>query len=186
MWKHLVVPFTILAIAAPVSAQDYAIDQGAWVLDGTVSYNSDGGELYENADGDRANTVLVNPSLLYFVTPGLAIGGALFVENFSQGDFSLTTIGIGPAVNYFFGEPESTVYPFLGASVAYASLSSDFFDASGIALGFGGGAAFMLSGSVAITAGGSYEISNLSIDQLDETQSGNTFRLEVGVAAFLF
>lgn len=186
MLKHAVAVFALLFIAGPVSAQDFAIDKGAFVLDGTISFNSDGGELFENVDGDRANTVLLNPSVLYFVAPGLAIGGELYVENASQGDFSVTTIGVGPEVTYFFGGPESTVYPFIAAGVSYASLSSDFVDASGIGFGFGAGAAFMLTSSVAITAGGSYEISNLSVDQTNETQSGNTIRLELGVAAFLF
>ena len=186
MLKYVVTLFAVLAIASSASAQGYAIDQGALVLDGTVSYSSDGGDLYEDADGNRVNTALVNPSVLYFVAPGLAIGGELYVENASQGDFSLTTIGVGPEITYFFGGPESTVYPYVSAGLAYASLSSDFFDASGIGFGFGAGAAFMLTNSVAITAGGSYDILNLSVDQVDETESGNTFRLEIGVAAFLF
>ena len=186
MLKHVVALFAVLAVASSASAQDFAIDQGSLVLDGTISYSSDGGDLYENADGDRVSTALLNPSVLYFVVPGLAIGGELYVESASQGDFSLTTIGVGPEVTYFFGGPESTVFPYVGVNLAYASLSSDAFDASGIGFGFGAGAAFMLSNSVAITAGGSYEITNLSIDQVDDTQSGNTFRLELGIAAFLF
>lgn len=186
MFKRALAVLAFVAIAAPLSAQDYAIDQGALVLDGTISYSSDGGELFENAEGDRANTALLNPSVLYFVSPGLAIGGELYVENASQGDFSVTTIGVGPELTYFFGGPESTVYPFLSAGLSYASLSSDFFDASGIGFGFGAGAAFMLTTSVAITGGGAYQISNLSVDQTDATLSGNTFRLELGVAAFLF
>ena len=176
----------LLVLVSPAAAQDYAVDQGAFVLGGTVSFSSDGGDLYENAEGDRVNTALLNPGILYFISPGLAIGGELYVENVSQGDFSVTTIGIGPEIAYYFGDAESTVYPFVEAGISYASVSSDFIDASGIGFGLGAGAAFMLTRSVAITAGGAYEISNLSVDQLDDTQSGNTIRLELGVAAFLF
>ena len=78
------------------------------------------------------------------------------------------------------------MYPFVAGNVAYATISSDGFDASGFGFGFGAGAAFMLSRSVALTAGGEYTIDNLSVDQVDESFTGNSFRLELGVSAFLF
>lgn len=186
MLKHLSVAVAVLVLAFPAYAQEYAIDQGSFILDGTVSFSSDGGDLYENLEGDRSNTVLLNPSALYFVAPGVAIGGELLVEYASQGEFSATAIGVGPEIAYFFGEADSSVYPFLAASVSYVSLSSDFFDASGIGFGLNAGAAFMLTRSVAISGSVGYDLQNLSVDQADETFSGNTFRLQLGVAAFLF
>lgn len=155
-------------------------------MDGTVSVTSQGGELYENTAGDRVNTVLLNPSVLYFVAPGVALGGELYVENASQGDVSVTTIGVGPTIAYFFGDSDSSVYPFVGANVVYSSLSTDGFDASGFGFGLAGGADFMLTESVAITAQLDYSIENLSVDQANEAFSGNTLRLMLGVAAFLF
>lgn len=186
MYRNLLVLGLVLGLASPALGQDYATDKGAWILGGSVSYASDGGELYENAEGDRLNTALVNPRALYFVSPGLAIGGQVVVQHTSQGDASFTTLGLGPEVAYYFGGPESTVYPFVAGNVAYATISSDGFDASGFGFGFGAGAAFMLSRSVALTAGGEYTIDNLSVDQVDESFTGNSFRLELGVSAFLF
>lgn len=186
MFRYLRVPVALLALSVPASAQDYAIDRGSFVLDGTVSFSSDGGELYENLEGDRRNTVLLNPSALYFVAPGVALGGELLLQYASQGDFSATTIGVGPEIAYFIGEADSSVYPFLAASVSYVSLSSEVFDASGIGFGLNAGAAFMLTRSVAISASVGYDLQNLSVDQADETFSGNSFRMELGVAAFLF
>ncbi len=176
----------VLAIAVPAAGQEYAIDKGSVLLDGTASITSQGGELYENAAGDRGNAILLNPSVLYFVAPGLAVGGDLYVENASQGDISVTTIGVGPTIAYFFGDSDSSVYPFLGATVNYTSLSADGFDASGFGFGLAGGADFMLTESVAITAQLDYSIENLSVDQADEAFTGNTLRVMLGVAAFLF
>ncbi len=186
MYRSLMVLGLLLGVASPALAQDYATDRGAWLLGGTVSYTSDGGELYENLDGDRQNTALLNPRALYFVSPGLAIGGQVVVQYASQGDASFTTLGIGPEIAYYFGGAGSTVYPFVDANVSYANLSSEGFDASGFGFGFGAGAAFMLSPSVALVGGGSYTIENLSVDQVDESFSGNRFRLELGVSAFIF
>lgn len=186
MFRPLTAVSLVLALATTASAQDYAVDQGSLVLGGTVSFTSEGGDLNENADGDRANSLLLNPSVLYFVTPGLGIGGDLYVEYASQGDFSATAIGVGPEVAYFFGGPDSSVYPFVAGTISYVSLSSDFFDASGIGFGLSAGAAFMLTQSVALTAQADYEISNVTFEQTDNTESGNTFRLAMGIAAFLF
>jgi hypothetical protein len=186
MRKHLLALILLAASAAPALAQTYAIDRGSIVLDGTVSYTSQGGDLYESADGDRLNTALLNPSVMYFISPGLAIGGDLYVERISVSDASLTTLGIGPAISYYFGEPESTVYPFVSANVVYANLSSDFGDASGFGVAFGGGAAFMLSRAVGLVAEAEYMLESLEIDGVGESTDGNTFRLGLGIAAFLF
>lgn len=166
--------------------QDFAIDRGSFVLGGTVSVTSNGGELFENTEGDRLNSVLLNPFAMFFVTKGFAIGGDLFMEKASQGEESVTTLGIGPSVAYFFGGPQSEVYPFIGAGVEYANLSSTGFDASGFGFNFGAGAAFMIATNVALTAQADYGVLNFSVDQLDESFSGDRFGLRAGISAFLF
>lgn len=186
MSRYLVVLALFVGLASPALAQEYAIDKGSWVLDGTISFTSSGGELNENAQGDRLNSASLAPSVLYFVAPGLALGGTLDVGYSSQGDFSATTIGIGPEIAYFFGAPESSVYPFVASRVGYFSLSTEGFDASGITFGFGAGVSAMLSPSVALIIQGTYNVRNVSVDQLNETFSGNQFGLSMGVAAFLF
>lgn len=186
MSRCMVVLALLAGLASPALAQGYAIDRGAWVLDGTISITSQGGELYENSQGDRLNSVSLAPSVLYFVVPGLALGGSLNVGYASQGDFSATTIGVGPEIAYFFGAPESSVYPFVDGSVGYFSLSTEGADASGITFEFGAGVAAMLSPSVALIVQGTYNIANVSVDQANETFSGNQFGLSMGVAAFLF
>ena len=73
------------------------------VLGGSISWSSLGGELYEDSDEERYTSILLNPVALFFVAPGLAVDGDLYVENESQGNADATTIVVGPAVAYFFG-----------------------------------------------------------------------------------
>jgi hypothetical protein len=175
----------LVALPAAVSAQGYATDQGSYVLGGTASFTSQGGDLHENLDGDRLNTLSLNPYVLYFITPGLGIGGELGVARATQGDDDLTTIGVGPTIAYYFGDAASQVRPFIEAHAGYESLSSDFFDASGWMVGGGGGAAIMLTPTVALTLSGVYEIQNVSVDGGGDVD-GDEFRFEAGVAAFIF
>lgn len=176
----------LLSLPLTLSAQSYATDQGSFILGGSASYSSQGGDLYENFDGDRVNTLTLNPYLLYFVSPGLGIGGELVLSRASQGDDDLTTVGVGPTVAYFFGDAAATVRPFVEAHASYVSVSFGENDANGWGIGGGGGAAFMLSPTVALTLQGVYEVQSLSADGLDEDVDGNEFRLEAGIAAFLF
>ena len=185
MPRYLVVAVVLLALPPAASSQTFAIDQGAIRIGGTISFTSAGGELY-GFDRERVNSAILNPSALYFVLPGFAVGGGLRVENTSQGDFSTTTIGIGPEAIYYFGNPDSRLYPFVGAGIGYSSLNAEGFDNSGVYYGFEIGAAFMLSESVALTTQMDYSIHHQSVDQLDESFTGTIFGLSVGVAAFLF
>lgn len=174
----------LVSFPLTLAAQEYATDRGSFILGGSASFVSQGGDLYENLDGDRLNTLTLNPYLLYFITPGLGIGGELALSRASQGDSDATVLGVGPTVAYYFGGPEASVRPFVEAHAAYLSLDSDFGDATGWGAGAGAGAAFMLTRAVALTVGAVFEVHNLSIDDFDE--DGNEFRIEAGIAAFLF
>jgi hypothetical protein len=89
-------------------------------------------------------------------------------------------------VSYFFGDSESTSYPFISGSVGYAKLSTSGLDGSGLVFGIEAGVAAMLSRSVALTFAASYSAESITIDQLDDSFAGDTFAIEMGVQAFLF
>jgi hypothetical protein len=185
--RHMTMVCVVLLLSMPIalSGQDYATDRGSFILGGAASFSSQGGDLYENADGDRLTTLTVNPYLLYFLSPGFGVGGELAVSRATQGEGDITSLGVGPAVAYFFGDAAATVRPFVEAHASYVSISSDFVDASGWGVGGGAGAAFMLSPTVALTLGGVYEIQNVSVEDLED-QDGDEFRVEAGIAAFIF
>ena len=117
---------------------------------------------------------------------GFGIGGEVILSRTKQGDDDATSVGVGPTLAYYFGDAGSNIRPFVQAGASYVSLSGDFLDASGWGIGGGGGLAFMLSETVALTLEGVYEIQNISVDEFDEDVDGDEFRIEAGIAAFLF
>lgn len=183
--RRSILSLALVLIPAALAAQGGPIDPGSIVLGGSISFSNAGGDLYENADGDGVTTLTVNPRALFFVKRGLAVGGELVVSRTSQGDFEITTLGIGPAVYYFFGASGARYYPFVGATLAYTETSSDAFDASGLAFGGTAGIAYMLSESIAVTTALSYQVEELEIDGFDESEDGNRLSLDVGIEAFL-
>lgn len=195
MKKLLLLAFA-LALLAPLStrAQDYAIDQGSYRVGGSASFVSRGGDLYEGFDDERQNTLLLNPSTQLFVAPGLAIGADALINRTSQGDVTVTTLSAGPSLAYFFGGPESTAYPFVSASPLFSLIRSEIdnefddfgFEATGFGAQFSGGVAFLLARNVAFTAEGFYLTESLKSEEADESASGNTFGVQLGVTAFVF
>ncbi len=178
-----------LFLTGETFAQDYAIDKGSFILGGSANFTSQGGDLYE-ADDERLTSIGLNPLLLYFVLPGFGIGGDLLINRVSQGDFSQTSLAVGPTIAYFFGNSESKVFPFVSASPLFSSTSVDVGDEdiSGSGFGFSGeaGAAFMLARNVAITGGVFYLYEKIDIDEFDESLNGNTVGVALGITAFIY
>lgn len=177
-------------LATGAAAQDYPVDEGSYLIGGSISFTSQGGDLYAGADDERVNTFLINPNFHYFIVPNLAIGAEVLINRASQGDVSQTTFGIGPSVSYFFGGPESSIYPFVTAGPIYSRIAIDFGEESRSASGFGGrfsgGIASMLTRNVALTGEVFYLFESLKLEDAEESLSGNTFGIQFGVTAFIF
>lgn len=181
-----------LLIAPSVLAQGYPTDKGSYLLGGTVSFTSQGGDLFASGfdgDSDRLTAFTVNPSFGYFVTPGIAIGGDVQFQKATQGDFSTTTVGIGPTLAYYFGGPGSASYPFIAGTVGYSSLSFDSGDfgsdsINGYQFGVTGGLSYMIARNVALTGALFYQ--NQTFSDNGESASGNMIGIQGGVTAFIF
>lgn len=173
-----------LLIAPNVLAQSYAIDKGSYLLGGTVSFSSEGGDdiLY---GGERVSTLTLNPSFAYFVTSGLALGADVLYSSASSGGASITSLGLGPNLAYFFGGPTSSAYPFISAGIAYTSTDVGV-TLSGFGADVSGGVTFMVARNVGLTAEAFFQTSSLSADELDDSFGMNTFGLRGGVTAFIF
>ena len=191
-------------------SQDFPTDKGSKIVFGNVAFSSMGGDLYENSDGDRSTTIMATPSLTYFVSPGLAIGGKGLFNRSAQGDDSQTTLGIGPHIIFFIGgnkKPSTikgTTYPYLGAAFLYmrSTYKSTWEDydpwsgsttketsestTSGTAISLGFGIMHMLSNTIGLTGEFAYEIDNLKHEDADKSTSGNKFNILVGISAFLY
>ncbi|MFQ5572401.1 MAG: hypothetical protein ACE5G0_22230 [Rhodothermales bacterium] len=175
---------------ATAFAQTFAIDQGSFMLGGALSFTSRGGELYEDNNEDRLNALSLNPTLQFFLRRGIAVGGTILVSRTWQGDFSQSTFGIGPRISAFFGTPTLNAYPFLSLSPIYVSNTTDFgtgdISGSGFGVHLTGGAALMVARNVSVTIGLFYLYESNSFDELDDSFTGNTFGIEMGIAAFIF
>ncbi len=175
----------VLTVAPSAFAQTYAIDKGSYLLGGTVSFTSTGGDTLFDED-ERLTEFSINPDLAYFVIPGLALGANVSYSRISERNFSFTTIGIGPSIAYYFGGPANKAYPFVAGSVLYASSDGDI---SGFGSELAGGVSYMIARNVGLTGEAFYRLSRLSGDVFPGVErdfDSNTFGLRGGVTAFIF
>jgi len=188
------------------SAQDHPIDPGVFGLDGTVSFRSQGGDIYsvEGSD-DRQTTASIEPAGFYFIAPGIAVGGQLRLARSSQDVATSTTLGIGPSALYYFGEPDAEVLPFVGANLLLLRRSSSVdlgsvdlgpgiepidlgeedITLTGVAFDIQAGFTYMLARNVGVTTAAFFLYERLGGD-IEETLSGNTVGVQVGITAFVF
>lgn len=190
----------VLALLIPLCAraQEYPIDRGSLLIEGSASYTSSGGSLYEDYDDDRLNVLTINSSVQRFLVPNLAIGTITEVSRVSRGGSSETLLGIGPRVSLFLGTPKGSVQPFISAHALFVSLTAEYeyrghygyntgterSIATGYVLGVSGGFAVMVARNVALTAAGIYNHEYIG----DEFGYGlgNHFGVRFGVAGFIF
>lgn len=98
------------------AAQSYAMDRGAWQLDGTVSFTH---QRY--TPGGAGFTVLsLHPQIGYFITQGLALTANLQLVWRSGQGTSATIYGAGPGLAYYFNRGPGRLHPYLAANTQYA------------------------------------------------------------------
>jgi len=172
-----------------LSQKKSPIDKGNFNIAGTLSIQSMGGELYED-DGERLTISFLSPQFYYFVIPNLAVGGNISYSKQSQSDISLSTLGIGPTLSYFFRIESDKIYPFIRSGFLYSRYSIDveriedsFF---GYDFFFGGGLAFMLGKKVAVISEVNYHLQSLKEEGVENPDSGNVFVFTVGFSVFLY
>jgi hypothetical protein len=178
----------VAALALPCAAADFAIDKGAWVLGGSVGFEMQGGDLYENPDGDSRTVIEFDPGAGYFLMPGLLAGTRVVFVNSSQGDHKSSSFGIGPVVAYYFGGPYSSMYPFVSARFTWVSHSTEnaaSVDWSETNISFAAGATKMISRNVGIRAAVFYSIDSYSPDEGDSID-GNRMGLRIGLESFIW
>ena len=192
-------------LTSVVQAQDTPTDQGTYVLDGSASFRSQGGDLYTADDDDRQTTVSFQPAGLYLIAPNVAVGGELRISRSSQDNATQTTLGIGPSATYYLGEPDAPVLPFVGANLLALRRSSTV-DIGPVDIGFGdpidldeeevtitglafdiqAGFTYMLGRNVGVTTAAFFLYERLGGDDLPEAPTGNTVGVQVGITAFIF
>ncbi len=167
-----------------VTAQDYAVDTRAVLVSGTGSFCSQGGDLYE-ADGDRLHTVSVTSSINYFLAPHIFAGGTLGFTHMSLGEDDYHTINLGPTLGYALGDAQSSMFPFFAAGVNYTSMGDED-TISGTDIRLGGGLILAPKTHLGVIIEIGYHILTLTHDDWDESRSGNTIMVGVGLAGLLY
>jgi hypothetical protein len=167
-----------------------ATDRGASIVSGGFSYSSQGGNLYEAVDGSRVTTVLIVPSLITFLRPGLGIGGDFTYESLSQGDYSSSSMGVGPKIGYFI-DSGGNVIPFAAGGVNLLFTGYTYGNNSDSMTGFRfkyGGGVLIRKDHLAFTIEATYFSDSYSVEQggASESISGNIFAISVGFAGFLY
>lgn len=141
----------LLFSAAPAQAQNLAptvAPEGGEELFGqagqiTFDANFRAAIEYEKQSGvsgspeQSETSVVIQPSLLFFIAPNLAVGGAVsLVHVSSEGDNSVTGFGIGPAAAFNVPlSPKVSLFPSLGLFYLHNSWTVNGADFSGYDLG---------------------------------------------------
>ena len=181
----------ILLLTGAVVAADNPVDKGSIILGGTVFFQSQSGDLWENADEDALTTFGVTPSVGYFVIPSLMVGGEVDLLSMSQGDDSYTIWTAGPVVGYYFNldqtraEVKGAIYPYLKAFFRYGQISNSS-DVDIMAYGGQGGAVFMLSNAIGLDGAVRFQGDSYKPDGADDSITGTTIWVGAGITAFLW
>lgn len=189
--KCLFVALVLCLVVGTAFSQDFAVDKKAWIISGTVEFSSSSGDLYENADGDAVTEIGFMPAADYFVMPNIFVGGMISYVSMSQGDVSVSSMGIGPEVGYAFGNADSKVFPFAKAGFQYLSMSADYgsgndFDATQTDIIISLGVILPVKEHIGISPELSYHIQSYDPDvEGADTIDGNVIRLGVGIAGLV-
>lgn len=174
-----------------VSAQQYAIDKKATIISGSGSFMSQGGDLFEDTDGNNATTITFSPNINHFITKNFFIGGGIEFSTESQGDYKSDGIGIGPQIGYVFGGPQSKALPYLDLGIRYYKMNVDYgfaddYQISGSDISLGFGVIVPIKAHIGLIFEGGYHMLDLKDKDSDDTLSGNILSIGVGIAGLLF
>jgi len=174
-----------------ISAQQYAVDKKATIISVSGSFMSQGGDLFEDIDGNKATTITFTPTLNHFITKNFFIGGSLEFSSQSQGDYSSNGIGIGPQIGYALGGPQSKAFPYLDLGIRFYQMNADFgagddYQFSGSDIFFGGGVIVPIRAHIGLIFEGGYHMLDLKDKDSDENYSGNIISIGVGIAGLIF
>ena len=198
--KKLILALFAFALLLPeaAQAQTYPVDRGSWIVGGAAGLTS------SSADDDdgRSTSIFLNPNAQYFVRSGLAVGGHVTLSYSSQDNFSSTSVGVGPAVSFYFGSGARSVYPFVsaGTSVSSSTISIDRtfpgdidLDRTTTSYSFdvAGGAVFMVAKNVGVTGAVFYREQHFNLDADsdavdDDDFDINSFGFRFGLRLFAF
>jgi hypothetical protein len=177
----------LMITARTAAAQSYAMDKGVWLAGGNAALT----HLNGCCGAPGATSIVVNPTLGYFVAPGIAVTGNLqLIHSFTKGSPSVTTVGAGPGLAWYFIKGPSVIHPYLAGNVLFqhsgtsgSSSSSSAFTWTG-----SGGIAALLARNVALTGDLYYSHQHFSSSGggSSASASASQYGSRFGFALFLY
>ncbi|MFC1475350.1 hypothetical protein ACFLQG_01760 [Candidatus Zixiibacteriota bacterium] len=197
---------TFIALASAVMAADSPIDKGSLLLDGSVYYQSQTGELWDDNEdvgvttvgfgsvGIGAISLEVTPTVGYFVANGVCIGAQIGFQSISFGDDDKINIfAVGPSLGYYVKtNPSSTdvkgsVYIYGRGYVTFGSLRDENDDGTDITqYGANVGLIYLVSSAVGADLSMKIQKDSWKDKDASEAETGTTIRFGVGLTAFIF
>lgn len=174
----------IIVMVTTTWSQEQATEPGSWLLGGSVSYSSVGGDELD----DRVNTLMVAPSAVWFFAPCFGVGVQTEVARVTQGDaVDVHHAYIGKALYVF--PTGASVRPVVGAGGGFIRLSTNDQDqdesVNGYTMRFAGGIFLFLNEHYALSAELNYDYSKLMISE-DNDPATNQFVFAVGFSGFVY
>ena len=194
----LAASLTVIALVPKSHAAKSPIGRGSRIVDGAITFDSKGGEFYEDENGKRESEWRLYPSGGYFVRDNVAVSLILEIASIKQGNFLDQIWAVGPGARYYFGggRNSSGTYYFVGGAYLFGQYIND----SGVAdeqrqnytlqsLNLDAGLTYMLSEAVGATISVFYDLSWVKQKEPEEGDSwvdGNDLGFKFGFTTFLF
>ncbi|MDP3359597.1 MAG: outer membrane beta-barrel protein [Lutibacter sp.] len=176
-------------------------EQGKYVVSGATGLQFISSNIEYEYDGQSLGDITQTsfsflPSIGYFVVDNLAIGLAANFTSVTQKDlgakFTIKSTMILPSALYYF-PVSGNLRPIVQVGAGFMSIvSEEDYDyqsykdeASGLAVNFGGGAAYFINEFVSLNFGLSYTMANLKdSDDSDSVQKQGNFAGNVGLSVY--
>ncbi len=181
----------VLLLVVGASAQDFAVDKKAAILDASFSFSSASGDLYENAAGDGQTAFSLAGTYNYFLAKNIFLGLGLGYQSFGWGDYSSSSLAIGPQVGYAMGKAESKVFPYGALGFRYLTSSvdpgTDKLTITGTDISFEVGVIIPVKEHIGFTPLLSYHAQSKKADvEGAESASGSVILLGFGISGLLY
>ena len=194
--KKIYTTLLVLILLLPIKSfaqKTYAVDKGSTMISGGVYFSQSGGDIF---DGGELLLVSLKFNSYFFSISNLGIGPILIYENSNfdpksskEDASSSNSTGFGPSIAYYFGDKNTTTFPYISSSVIFGRKTGNW---TTIDYRFSGGLAVMIHKNVAVTVESFYMIKHYTYKHKYGTKGSKITRkgyeagFEIGISAFIF
>jgi hypothetical protein len=190
--SSLTLAIVLLGIeASPSLAQDATPfgGQGQVVLDASTraSFQYANIEPPGGGDGQSSTEIALQPGLLYFVAPNVAVGGNLSFQTTDRGGRTTTLLGLGPVVGFNVPlGPRVSWLPQLGVAYQHQSLTVGAQEGDGYVIAIGASAPFLFHLVPHFFIGGGPSVSYTVVSRFEGEDAGKVtfFGLQVTIGGW--